>query len=320
MEDNFNNDYSGMIGNPYNPVLQGYSDTCAIKSQQLILNEFGIPVTEDQLVIYSEQHGWYHADGTGTQPGDVGKLLMDAGIPCTQTENANVYDLVNELAQGHKVIVGVDSSELWNNSLFDSLRDLFIGETADHALIVAGIDFSDPENPMVILTDPGTGEVARPYPLDQFMDAWGDSHNFMVSTDIPTPQAMTAFTEYGMTDMHLPDVAGVDYGTFLEFQQYSHFIEPQYLNDLNLAFHEYSMMTDPDFNTAITMCGLPDPTFNLNPELMMHDPLTFDYAGLNNSIFELPNLDGSVYDPNSAAGLHDPMMDINGDYLDADLI
>ena len=40
-----------------NEVKQAYSDTCAIKSQQLILNEFGIPCTEDELIQFSYEHG-----------------------------------------------------------------------------------------------------------------------------------------------------------------------------------------------------------------------------------------------------------------------
>lgn len=59
--------------------------------------------------------------------------------------------------QGHKVIVGVDSGELWDNKLLGWWNDFFHGDTPDHALVVAGIDMADPNNPMVILTDPGTG-------------------------------------------------------------------------------------------------------------------------------------------------------------------
>ena len=40
-----------------NIIQQQYSDTCAIKSQQLILNDYGIDVTEDQLVQDSVDQG-----------------------------------------------------------------------------------------------------------------------------------------------------------------------------------------------------------------------------------------------------------------------
>ena len=54
---------------------------------------------------------------------------------------------------------------------------------ANHAVQVIGIDNSDPDNPVVILNDPGhpNGQGVR-VAADDFMDAWEDSDNFMVST------------------------------------------------------------------------------------------------------------------------------------------
>ena len=87
----------------YNPeVQQLYPDTCAIKSQQLILEDFGIDVSETQLVQTANANGWYN--GGGTNPQDVGNLLNLAGIPVTK-QDGNVFTLVNELAQGHKVLM-----------------------------------------------------------------------------------------------------------------------------------------------------------------------------------------------------------------------
>ena len=73
-------DTNGMIPD----IQQQYPDSCAIKSQQIILNEFGIDVNEDQLVQFSYEQGWYNADGTGTAAGDVGNLLdpCDASRRC----------------------------------------------------------------------------------------------------------------------------------------------------------------------------------------------------------------------------------------------
>lgn len=330
------NDFSGVIGTPYNPIQQAYEDTCAIKSQQLILNEFGVPVTEDQLVQYSIEQGWYNGNGTAMQ--DVGRILADAGIPCTQSVDANIYDLVNELSQGHKVIVAVDSSELRENNLFNWLNDSIMGETPDHALIVAGIDMSDPNNPMVILTDPGTGELAAPCPIDQFMNAWADSQHFMVSTDIPTPAAVDSFTSNGMIDMHLPEIAGVDYNTFLEFQSYSHLIEPTLLPELNFAFQTYPTMPIPDFSMAIENVGLPyfEPSLYM-PTPMVFDPKSFDYCGLGNpwlpnefdsaaeyySAIKTSSIDSETY--NKLSDLHQDALDHaqhcldDGDYFYAQL-
>ena len=276
---------NGIVGDFNNPTQQAYGDTCAIKSQQLILNDFGIPVTEDQCVQYSIEHGWYANDGSGTSTGDIGKLLCDAGVPCTQTDGANVYDLANQLAQGHKIIVTVDSGELWDNSILDWLKDIFFGDTPDHALIVAGIDMTDPDNPMVIVTDPGNGHPAQPYPLDQFMDAWSDSNCFMVSTDIATPEATQSMVSNGLVDGHLNEVANVDYNTFTQFQDYSHQIDfasqgPQ-LYDM---FQQFPTM-DMSFNDALFQFDLPpfDPTLAMSmPATNYIDPFTFNYSGIQN--------------------------------------
>ena len=77
-------------------IQQQYPDSCAIKSQQIILNEFGIDVNEDQLVQFSYEHGWYNADGTGTAAEDVGNLLESANIPVTRQ---HIYLLFQEVCK-----------------------------------------------------------------------------------------------------------------------------------------------------------------------------------------------------------------------------
>ena len=214
-------------------IQQNHPETCAIKAQQIILNEFNIPCTEDQLVEYSAERGWYK--GNGTVMSDVGKLLVDGGVPCTQQVNADAFDLVNELSQGHKIIVGVDANELWNNDSISGkfsnwYNDFFHGNTPNHAVIVAGIDTTDPNNIRVIVTDPGTGEYHRAYHLDQFMDAWSDSNCFMVSTDVAAPQTSPQMVNFDYAVGHIDNVAGVDYSEFQVFYDISHGVPFQYMD------------------------------------------------------------------------------------------
>lgn len=222
-----------------NPYQQSYCDTCAIKSQQIILNEFGIPVTEDQLVKFSYDHGWYKGDGTGTTFEDVGNLLEQANIPCTRQSNANVFNLMNELSQGHKIIVGVDSGELWGDKFSAWYKDFFVGDTPDHAIIVSGIDTSDKNNIKVIVTDPGNGDYHKEYPLDQFMDAWSDSSCYMVSTDIPVPQVVDGMQNFDYELGHIDSVAGMDYNNF------------QIFNDLSCGLPIYSINATGNYDFPI---------------------------------------------------------------------
>ena len=225
---NFNEtmDSNGMMPD----IQQQYPDSCAIKSQQIILNEFGIDVNEDQLVQFSYEQGWYNADGTGTAAEDVGNLLETANIPVTRQDDANVFNLVSELSQGHKVIVGVDSEELWGNKFMAWLKDFFMGDTPDHALVVAGIDTSDPDNVMVIVDDPGSGEYHKAYPLEQFMDAWSGAQYYMVSTDIPVPDHSAAMANFDYGQGHIADVGGMDYADF------------QIFNDISCGLPGYSVV------------------------------------------------------------------------------
>lgn len=190
-------------------IQQQFNDTCAVKSQQIVMKTFGIDIPEDQLALESMIKGYY-MPGCGSDPDLVGKLLNDHGIDTHSCDNANVYDLVNELAQGHKVIVGVDADELWRPSWFN---DLF-GEEANHALVVTGIDTTDPSNVKVIVTDPGTGDVAKVYPLDQFLDAWHDSNCFYVATNDPVPAGIPEMEGFDFAIGHIPFIGNIPFESY----------------------------------------------------------------------------------------------------------
>ena len=218
-----NFDHSSVIGDitPF-PDMDGFdvqqigNDTCAIKSQQIILHSFGVDIPETSLVHEATIKGYY-IPGQGTTADMVGLLLEDHGVDVHTKHHATVYDLAAELAQGHKVIVGVDADELWHHATWN---DLFIGEQANHALIVTGIDTSNPLDTKVILTDPGTGEVARSFSMSQFIDAWQDSSCFMVATD-KAPQVsyggiMTnpEMINFDYAAGHIPTVGNIPYDIF----------------------------------------------------------------------------------------------------------
>lgn len=162
-------------------VQQLFDDTCAIKSQEIVMNAVGLDVSENSLRDEAILNGWY-TPGFGTPMEDVGKLMEAHGIDVRQQIHGNVFNLISELSKGHPVIVGVDSGELWNPGINETFEDLVKGGQADHALIVGGIEFnSDFSKGTVNLIDPGTGDFSVGYDLEQFSDAWADSDNFMVT-------------------------------------------------------------------------------------------------------------------------------------------
>jgi hypothetical protein len=197
-------------------VQQHYDDTCAIRSQELILRDFGVHVSEDSLRNEAMIHGWY-SPGKGTPAGYIGGLLEDHGVSVHKYENANIFTLSNELAQGHKVIIGVDSGELWNKGALEGIEDFLGVHSADHALIVSGIDTSDPDNVKVVITDPGSGDIAKAYPMDQFLDAWKDSNCFMVATNNPPPVLSSpGMINFNYDTGHLASIGDLSYEDFLD--------------------------------------------------------------------------------------------------------
>lgn len=175
-------------------TYQYYPDTCAFQSQALILREYGFDVKQEDLMQIAKEQGWY-VEGYGTPEDKVGKLLEYYGLDTSITEGNNIFNLANELAQGHRILVTVDSGELWTPGLGEKLEDLLIGEQADHALLVVGVDTSDPSDVKVIVTDPGNGNTQYAYSEKEFMDAWKDSNCFMASTN-ESPEEYIAHTEY----------------------------------------------------------------------------------------------------------------------------
>lgn len=167
-------------------TYQWEDDTCAIRSQEIVLRSFGTFVSQEDLINQAEVHGWY-SQGGGTPIEAVGNLLDLYNVPNHRLTNANVFNLADELGQGHQVIVGVDINELYENSFWQSIKEHLVGKTPNHAMIVSGLDTSDPDCTKVILTDPGTGKTLFECPYDKFLSAWNDSNCFMVATDDAAP-------------------------------------------------------------------------------------------------------------------------------------
>lgn len=191
---------NAIIGDPVDQSsyweMQTAPDNCAVVAELSIMHQFGVDITQDQANYISAANGWYHPGG-GTSPNDIGNMMDLYNIPNHSCQNATVADLARELQQGHGVIVGVDSDQLWDQGLLAEMKIALLKGLgfdtpelmpADHAVVVTGIDTSDPNHPMVILNDsshPNGAGVA--YPLDRFMDAWENSHFYYTATDNPIP-------------------------------------------------------------------------------------------------------------------------------------
>lgn len=166
---------------------QTYDDTCAIASQEFVLDAVtGEDFSEDELRQQAIDNGWY-TPGGGTPLEHMGSLLEANGVDVDNKYECTLEELSDKLQEGQKVIVAIDADEIWYQGVDE---DDYLSELAgipeqgvNHAVQVIGIDNSDPNNPTVILNDPGTpnGQGLK-VPAEQFLDAWADSNSYMIST------------------------------------------------------------------------------------------------------------------------------------------
>ena len=228
-------------------IQQPDDHSCALRSQQIILRDFGIDIPFNDLEKIALDSGVYTNEGTYTY--DIGKVLELAGVGMHQVTDTSLDDLMNELSQGHRVIVSVDADELWYNDnlkgrLSNWFNDVIGHQGGNHALIVAGVEVNpnDVNDIKVVLTDPGTGHLRIEYPANQFINAWKDSDCFMAATDNPAP-----FQYDASTGMEVP----------------SNFAIKQYLNQF-ITENSYQLSPDliniptgyqPAFDERIEMVG-----------------------------------------------------------------
>jgi hypothetical protein len=225
----------------YDPNIdQGPQPSCAIRSQEIILRDYGIAIPQEELIQYAMQNGWYNPDPVsgGTPRQCVGNILDACGIPTKRTENATIYDIIAELREGHRVIVSVDANELWikkqpalvnrmfgefKNKVQDAFDALNGVQGANHALIVAGVTVNpkDPSDIRVTLIDSGRGDACIEYKLSDFEEALEDSNHYMISTTIPAPYQYNFETQEmepsSFNTDYIPSMASLPNGIHNEF-------------------------------------------------------------------------------------------------------
>lgn len=172
-----------VVGDPEKSMAewecQGATNRCALFSQKFVIEEMtGKDIDIEEFADIAEENGWFTEDG-GTSPLNMDKMLGLFGIDHEMSFNNDMDDIQKVLESGGKVIVAIDADEIWSGET----DDLFAPEDgANHAVEVIGIDFTDPDNPMVILNDSGhEGGCGALIPMDVFVDAWEDSNFQMIA-------------------------------------------------------------------------------------------------------------------------------------------
>ena len=180
-----NEDYpEGISGDPKESMsyweCQGDTNRCALYSQKFVIEELSPDGTEidiEQFAQIAKDHGWFTEEG-GTTFLNMNNMLDYYGIENEMVFHQSISDIEDCLSNGGKVIVSIDSHEIW----YGEDNNIFAPESSsNHAVEVIGIDRTDPEHPMVILNDSGTpngrGEMI---PLEVFEGAWEDGDCQMI--------------------------------------------------------------------------------------------------------------------------------------------
>ena len=106
---------------------------------------------------------------------DVGNLLLAYGIDTTTRMSGDFDDLLEATANGDRVLVSVQ-----NMAMTTEWADGYPAYSANHVVEVLGIDKSDPENPRVIVNDPGIPNgQAMSMTRENFEDAWMTGGGYM---------------------------------------------------------------------------------------------------------------------------------------------
>ncbi len=205
-------------------LYQGEFGTCAPTSVAMVLADvLDVPIGSNEDVVQRAVDlglgGWEQQDDDGVDFSglyveDTMALLESYGVDATQSYG-DLDTLTAHLEAGSAVMVGVDSSEVNENVDDDDVADTGWNEQSewnprgdfDHLLVVTGID---PVNEVVYLNNSNNPDGAgMVIPLDQFMGAWEDSGNAMISTELPDETAATGISDNDIAE--LTDPAAYEY-------------------------------------------------------------------------------------------------------------
>jgi len=163
----------------------GFQNDCGLAASADVLNQFGIPASENDVVNFAAQNGLTDtsnsdpAQNGGTTMADQVTVLTDAGVPAHSETGNTLNGLASEIDAGHGVIIGVDSSILWNQP-----QDTSNG-APDHAVTVTGVA-RDPNSGQIVgfyVNDSGDGNSAKFVDAATMQQAWINAGGSDVVTD-----------------------------------------------------------------------------------------------------------------------------------------
>lgn len=167
---------------------------CDVLCERFILKDYvgsGTALPKDA----AQDNVWLKESGTPLH--SIGRVLERFGMSVTRRYDCTFDDLLNSLKDKKRVIVVVDSGELWNresNGLFHTVVCISVAPDT-----ISVYDPVNDRNATIRLFDPAANANVE-YSIQVFMKAWKHSHNYMVTAStkgmeyIPHPIDLSGVT------------------------------------------------------------------------------------------------------------------------------
>ena len=164
------------------------NNICSVLCEAFILHRREVPFEESELLAIAQNNNWLKPEGSPLH--SIGQLLSHYDLMVTRKYDATIHNIRDALTFDNDVIVVVDKEKLYqleNNE-----------DAPNHAVVVRGV-----QNESVSLFDPTLQETDVTVSLLSFLDAWKESHNYMV-------RVLQSIEDYEPQPINLDDVTLTD--------------------------------------------------------------------------------------------------------------
>ena len=171
------------------PMLQkaalGGENICAVLCEIFILHRRGLPYDEEWLLNTARRRDWLKPEGTPLYC--LGNLLSYSGLFVSRKYDATLDDIRHALQKDNDVVVGVDREKLY-------AEDIDLEDLTNHAVVVTHVDEDS-----VTIFDPYEEPYNSKIPLQDFLNAWKESRNYMI-------QILQSVDEYVPHPINVDDI------------------------------------------------------------------------------------------------------------------
>jgi hypothetical protein len=184
------------LGDAGNTHRQGQNDfefegTCGLVSCEDVLRQFGVDVSETDVVRHALQKGLCSvsedpAKAGGTSAEGRVEILRDFGVPAHLELRGDVQKLADNIERGHGVIAAVDAGVLWDDANY-----LAQDGGTNHAVVVTGVAREPGTGALqgFYINDSGTGKAAQFIDVKLMQEAWAAPGGTTTVTDDVRPSS-----------------------------------------------------------------------------------------------------------------------------------